>query len=203
LQEPNPQTTEHRADAHLGTTFSQVPPENARLTDRDSARLAGFVDNDFAAVRNIVSSLCGRQSDADAAVAEALARAVEQLGRGRTIDVLNAWITRVAINVGRSELRKVEVRRRRASEAAPPVHAETVIDSVAARLDLQAALRSLTRRQAEVVALYYGLDLSVTDVAQVLDRSEGTIKTTLSKARTKLALTLGSTTENEEDHGTA
>lgn len=199
MEEADPQEIEAEDVAPLRAIPPQVLPEVVGLDGSDSVRLSAFVDHDFTAVRNIVSSLCGPQTDADEAVAEALARAVEQLAAGRSIDALSAWVTRVAINVGRSELRRQSVRRRKAPQTALPDRTESGMDAVAARLDVQAALRALTRRQAEVVALYYGLDLSVADVARVLGRSKGTIKATLSKARTTLALSLGSTTEDEHN----
>jgi hypothetical protein len=43
-----------------------------------------------------------------------MARAVEQLAAGRSIHTLAAWITRVALNIGRSEIRRLAVRRRKA-----------------------------------------------------------------------------------------
>jgi RNA polymerase sigma factor (sigma-70 family) len=50
-----------------------------------------------------------------------------------------------------------------------------------------AAVRTLPARQAETVALYYGLDLSVEDVASTLGCAEGTVKSHLSRARATLA----------------
>ena len=49
------------------------------------------------------------------------------------------------------------------------------------------AVRTLPARQAEAVALYYGLDLSVEDVAATLGCAEGTVKSHLSRARAALA----------------
>jgi RNA polymerase sigma-70 factor (ECF subfamily) len=51
-------------------------------------------------------------------------------------------------------------------------------------------VRALPRRQAQVVALHYALDMSVADVAEVLDCAEGTVKAHLHRARTSLAATL-------------
>jgi RNA polymerase sigma factor (sigma-70 family) len=172
------------------------------VSDQDSARLSEFVRHDFAGVCRIVAALCGPDLDVDGAVAEAMARAVEQLGSGRSIDALAAWITRTAVNVGRSENRRQAVRRRKTPMVSLPLHTDAGIDSVALRLDIQRALRGLTRRQADVVALYYGLDLSVGDIARTLGRSEGTVKATLFKARSILARSLGPRTEDEDD-GTA
>ncbi len=52
------------------------------------------------------------------------------------------------------------------------------------------AVRRLPRRQAQVVALYYALDLPVGEVADVLDCAEGTVKAHLHRARSALAVSL-------------
>jgi RNA polymerase sigma-70 factor (ECF subfamily) len=171
------------------------------VSGHDAVCLSNFVQNDFGAVCRIVAALCGPEIDVDGAVAEAMARAVEQLGAGRSIDSLGAWITRVAVNLGRSENRRLAIRRRKAPMVSVLAHTDAGIDATALRLDMQEALRELTKRQAEVVALYYGLDLSLSEVAQTLGRSEGTIKATLFKARSVLAHSLGSTAG--VDDGTA
>jgi RNA polymerase sigma-70 factor (ECF subfamily) len=49
-----------------------------------------------------------------------------------------------------------------------------------------AAVRKLPRRQAQVVALFYGYDLSVEEVSEVLQLSKGTVKAHLHRARTSL-----------------
>jgi RNA polymerase sigma-70 factor, ECF subfamily len=52
------------------------------------------------------------------------------------------------------------------------------------------SVRSLPRRQGQVVALHYALDMSVVDIAEVLDCAEGTVKVHLHRARTALAVSL-------------
>ena len=49
------------------------------------------------------------------------------------------------------------------------------------------AVRRLPLRQAQAVALYYMEDYSVREIAEVLDCSEGTVKTHLSRARDAVA----------------
>jgi RNA polymerase sigma factor (sigma-70 family) len=169
------------------------------VSDQDSARLSEFVNQNFSAVCHIVTALCGPEIDVEGTVAEAIARAVEQLAAARSIETLAAWVTRVAVNLGRSEIRRQAVRRRKAPVVSRPAHTDAGIDFLALRLDMQRALRGLTRRQAEIVALYYGLDISVGDIARTLGRSEGTIKATLFKARLTLARSLGLTTEDDDD----
>jgi RNA polymerase sigma-70 factor (ECF subfamily) len=54
------------------------------------------------------------------------------------------------------------------------------------RVDLERAIASLSRRQREVVTLYYLADLAVAEVAVVLGVSESSVKTHLSAARAAL-----------------
>jgi RNA polymerase sigma-70 factor, ECF subfamily len=50
-----------------------------------------------------------------------------------------------------------------------------------------ALIRSLPRRQAQAAALHYALDMSVAEIAVVLDCAEGTVKAHLFRARNALA----------------
>jgi RNA polymerase sigma-70 factor (ECF subfamily) len=59
-----------------------------------------------------------------------------------------------------------------------------------ARLDVERAIATLPERQRQVVTLYYFLDLSVADIAGVLSRSIGTIKSTLHDARVHIGAAL-------------
>jgi RNA polymerase sigma factor (sigma-70 family) len=65
--------------------------------------------------------------------------------------------------------------RRRARTAAldPPI----ATSSIDERLDLQRALRALSKRQREVVVLRYLADLPEADVARALGCSVGSVKT--------------------------
>ena len=58
-----------------------------------------------------------------------------------------------------------------------------------------AEVRRLPRRQAQATTLFYALDLSVSEVAATLGCAEGTVKAHLSRARSELAVRLGTTEE--------
>jgi RNA polymerase sigma factor (sigma-70 family) len=49
------------------------------------------------------------------------------------------------------------------------------------------AMSTLSRRQREVVTLYYRLDLPVAEIASALDIDEGSVKTFLHRARRSLS----------------
>ena len=172
----------------------EVAPASSTPSGLDSAdvtRLTDLIQNDYAKIRHIVRAICESQVDVDGAVAEAIARAVERLAAGQIIRDLRPWVTSTAVNLGRSEMRRHLVRRRFAPLVSGSTQSDEGIDTAAARLDVQEAFRHLPRRQAEIVALYYGLDLSVGEIAASLRRTEGAVKSTLFKARKNLEARLG------------
>ena len=135
--------------------------------------------------------MTGSRPAAEDAVAEALARAWERTERGEVIDNVAAWVTTVATNLARSRWRRMRAEQR-ATERIVPLSPETP-DEV---FDLRAALAALPRRQREVTVLRYLLGHDVRGVARILGVSEGTVKTSLHRARAALARALG---EKEDD----
>lgn len=139
--------------------------------------------------------MCGSRAAAEDAVQEALARAWERSLRGERVDSLPALITTVSMNLARSGLRRLRAERRaRArlrSESSDPATAADI------RIDLQRALGGLPRRQREATVLRYYLGLDVLEIAHVMDAPEGTIKSLLSRARTKFERELRSNDAQE------
>jgi len=131
----------------------------------------------------------GDLSEAQDAVQEAFARA---LARPRVLsDVSNpeAWLRTVAVNVARRRWRRrrlldaILLRERpttRLVEAGPEPD----------RTDLRGALAQIPRQFREVVVLHHLGDLSVEEVAAVLDVPVGTVKSRLSRGRAALAARL-------------
>jgi RNA polymerase sigma-70 factor (ECF subfamily) len=64
---------------------------------------------------------------------------------------------------------------------------------------LWALVRDLPDQQRRAVALHYVGDLSVTDVAEVMECTEGTVKTHLSRARANLAQRYPTQTGGRDD----
>jgi len=93
-----------------------------------------------------------------------------------------AWLRRVAVNRVRNQRRserraRAALWRKTSTEHAGP-------DGAA--LDLHDALKRLPRGQRLVVGLHYLADLSVRQVAEALEVSEGTVKSQLHDARRAL-----------------
>jgi RNA polymerase sigma factor (sigma-70 family) len=100
-------------------------------------------------------------------------------------DSPGAWVRRVTCNRAASALR------RRVREAKALVRlagrTQTHIELDEGDEAFWQAVRRLPARQAQAVALYYMEDYSVREISEVLDCSEGTIKTHLSRAREAIA----------------
>lgn len=97
------------------------------------------------------------------------------------------------LNRCRSVLRRRGVARRHASRlVAPDWPAADAAVAVEQRSELTGAFGALPRRQREVLALRYFLDLSVADTAATLRISEGTVRSTASRGLAALARILPS-----------
>lgn len=170
-----------------------LPAESAPSTA--AGRINAFVDHDLNRVVSTVSLWCGSPDAAEECVAVAVGRAWEHLDRGRRIDNLAGWITAVAMNEVRRHHRRWD-RARRSARLTVVEHATPGPGpGVDARIDLQRALGTLGDRQRQVVALHYGLDLPIAEIANQLGIAGGTVKATLHRARRLLARELGITDE--------
>ena len=142
--------------------------------------------------------ITGSRAAAEDAVQEALARAWERSEREQ-IESLPGWVTRVAMNLSKSKLRRMRVEARHRDAVAPPpaVDAGAASDS---KIDIKRALAALPHRQREVTVLRYYLGLNVAEIAGALELNEGTVKTSLFRARKVLAAVLGEPVEEANDH---
>ena len=168
-------------------------------TALDDVTIREFLATTYPRLVAGVALITGSRAAAEDAVQEALARAWERSERGDRIESLPAWVTRVSVNLSKSRLRRmrVEARHREISDHEVPDEGGSASD---ARIDVTRALSDLPQRQREVTVLRYYLGLNVAEIADTLELHEGTVKTSLSRARAALAAALGEPVEEENDH---
>jgi RNA polymerase sigma-70 factor (ECF subfamily) len=178
---------------HRPTPASVAPPLPARGVPVDDARLQTFIAAEYRQVVATVELVCGSLATAEDAVQEALARAWE---RGESIDRLGAWITTVALNLARSQMRRWRAERRARDRIGPPAMAPDAPGASAEAHAVREALRALPRRQREVTVLRYYAGLNVDEIAAALEISSGNVKAMLFRARQALAAGLSEETDD-------
>ncbi|HTX86429.1 MAG TPA: SigE family RNA polymerase sigma factor [Streptosporangiaceae bacterium] len=139
--------------------------------------------------------MTGDAGDAEDLVQETLLKVARRWNRVRSMDHPAAYARRVLINL---VLHNTDRRSRRRAELWPQDDGTETADENAARAlrqvddlaEIRWALGTLPARQRAVLVLRYWADLPVTEVAEILGCSEGTVTSTASRAAAHLAETL-------------
>ena len=102
-----------------------------------------------------------------------------------------AWLLGIARRVLADHL-EAKSAGRRAAEPAALVEADAA-DATIARLELRAAVATLSQDERDLLALRYGADLAAGDVARILGERTNTVEVALHRVMTKLRDRLGAT----------
>jgi RNA polymerase sigma-70 factor, ECF subfamily len=172
----------------------RVPGDGAPRVVRLPGRFEHFYLEEYPGVVKLVYALSGSRAGAEDIAQEAFLRAYQDWERVGSYEHQAAWVRRVAANLATSGLRRRLAEARALTRLAG--RREPALEPLSAEeADFGRALRALPRRQAQAVALFYVEDLSVQQIAVVLDCAEGTVKAHLARARQALARRL------QLDHG--
>lgn len=161
----------------------------------DEIVIREFLHTSYPRLVAAVALVSGSRPAAEDAVQEALLRAWERSELGASIESLDAWVATVAFNLARSGVRRLMAESRARSRMRTMAGITDPADGE--RVDIERALASLPRRQREMVVSRYYLRMDTREVARVLKVSEGTVKSTLARARRTLAAALGDPEEQE------
>jgi len=156
----------------------------------DAADFEDFCRREYPAVFRACVAFSGDRDAALEATQEAFARAFARWRRLRTNPWAGGWVMTTALNVVRKSRRS----RPSSYRAAQPGQVDVDL-----RVDIVNALGTLPSRQRQAVVLHYLADLPVAAVAQLMNASEGSVKTHLSRARRAL----GSSVSLDESGGRA
>lgn len=116
---------------------------------------------------------------------EALVRAWMRSERGERVESLPAWVAAVALNQTRSGWRRA-MAERRARRLSPERSGSVASAPTEEHVDVARALEALPRRQREVAVLRYLLEMNTAEVAAALGITQGTVKSSLARARAHL-----------------
>lgn len=143
-----------------------------------------FYTREYQRAVGLAYALTGRRHLAEEIAQDAFIAGYRRWDRISTYDRPDLWLRRVVVNRATSVLRrgitemKALARLRTGLEHFPEIEPESG--------EVWAQVRGLPRRQAQAVALFYLEDLSIEQVADVLECSPGTVKAHLKRARDRL-----------------
>lgn len=152
--------------------------QGARLAPRDE-KFKSFYFAQAGRLKRFALLLTADPEEADDLTQEALLRAYRSWGRIRGEDP-GPYVRRVLVNLHRTSIRRKILERNhlRGGEEITPSHDHRVEQA----LRVAAALRRLSPAQRVTVALRFYEDLPYTEIARVLDRPLGTVKSDLHRA---------------------
>lgn len=176
---------------HMGRPALPPPPTTSASTPTAESTPAGdafdgFYRTHYASVVRLAYSLCGSMLIAEELAQEAFVTAHQRWERLHGFDRPDLWVRRVVINRSIS-FRRREATERRALEQLHDRDAAVSVDPPLGDLELWAAVRELSPRQAEALALFYVEDHPLSEVARILGLGEETVKTHLKRGRAALA----------------
>jgi len=156
---------------------------------------AAFYEAEYRRMVRLAVALVGRRDVAEELVQDAFLTLHARWDRVSRYESPEGWLRRVVLN------RSVSALRRRAVEVRLVARLsrvrDTHVESPRVEDEIWREVAALPRRQAQVVALMFVDDLSVREVAAVLECEENTVRTHLRRARQTLAARLNLEVEEE------
>ena len=169
------------------------------ISQQRDASFAEFYRCEYRAVVGLAFALTGSRSASEELAQEAFTAAYRRWADIADYNKPEAWVRRVLVNRSRSwgrrrgaefrALTRFKSRRDPLTELAETDH------------EFWDAVRALPRRQAQAITLHYLEDRPLADIAEILECSQGTVKTHLHRGRQALATSLDlDANEHDEDH---
>lgn len=154
-----------------------------------------FCAAEYPRIAGALSLWCGDRAVAEEVTSEAFARAYRDWKRVRRMEAPAGWVRRVAINLATSRFRRRRARRRAEQRAAHETATATHDPDSAAVIAVRDALQQLSSAHRTVLVLRYYLEMPISEVAAVMDRSETNVTSLTQRASAALRAQL----EREDD----
>lgn len=162
-----------------------------------------FYASTYPALCRLAFVLTGSSATSEDLAQETMVRAYRSWTKVSVLESPLGWCRRVLMNLVFSRTRKLRseaaIRVRLGARQAAAHDEGWLADS---DREFWAAVRSLPRRQAQVVALRYGADLSGVEIAEQLGLDAASVRSYLHQARRQLATSLSLTLSEGDDHET-
>jgi len=152
----------------------------------DTPAFAGLVRRWQTPLVNMAWRFCRDRGRAEEMAQEAFLRAYRNLGQWRRDAAFSTWLFALAMNVYRTELRRVPATMQSLDEIAEPADAadtEAALDAERRDEALRRAVLALPEKYRDAVLLFYFHDQDIPAAARTLGVPEGTVKARLFRGR--------------------
>jgi RNA polymerase sigma-70 factor (sigma-E family) len=156
-----------------------------------------FYEREYRSVVGLAYALSGSRSGAEDIAQDAFLAAYRRWDDIARYEKPGAWVRRVVANMAVSFFRR-SISEARALARLASLRHENLAPLPEEASEFWKAVRALSRRQAQVIALRYLEDLSIAGIARTLDLAEGTVKAHLHRGSRLLASRLGLTVQGLE-----
>ncbi len=177
----------------------------AEVMKEQQEKLAGLFEDHYDRIARYIYTRIGDKSEAEDLASEVFLKALESLKTYKERGVpMQAWLYKIAHNLVVDHLRKstkyktspiedFEIE----DETDPVSAAETVLEMERVKV----AMQKLTESQREVIQLRFFSGLTSQEVAQILDKSDGSVREMQSAALARLRQLLGENKPQDKVHG--
>lgn len=136
-------------------------------------------------VLRLALSYTGNKADAEDVFQEVFVRLVRSIDKIESKEHLSHWLIRVTINRCKSLFSKAYMKRELPVDELPETAESAFLDTPeTSALD---ALQELPEKYRVPLHLFYFEDMSIAEISNILDSTEGTIKSQLSRGRKMLS----------------
>lgn len=148
----------------------------------NKARFSELINDNKDSLYRVAKGILKIEEDAEDAIQNSIIKAYEKLYTLRKEEYFKTWIIRILINECNNIIRKNKKIIKIDDTVIYSIKYEDKYDEI----DLRESVRNLEKDLREVTILFYYEDMSQRDIAKILKIKEGTVKSRLFRARTKL-----------------
>lgn len=156
----------------------------AKKGDREA--FSSLIRPSYKMLYSVCYSILGNAEDAKDAAQEAALSAYQKIKTFKDRSKFSTWLYRVALNKAKDFLKERMKKENLPLDEAVNAKVEEGYDAKLVETDLRAALQSLSVDQRELLVLRDIRGLSYEEIAIILDKNLGTVKSGISRARAAL-----------------
>lgn len=147
----------------------------------DNEAFSRLIERNKASMYRIALSMLGQKQDIEDAIQSSIIKAYEGVINLRKDELFRTWLIRILINecktIVKNNLKVIPIEE---------VSSDATINDDYSNFELTNAIAALEEDLRVVTTLFYIEDIAQRDISKLLDIPEGTVRSRLSRARTKL-----------------